>query len=237
MLLHTEVFGEGEPIIFLHTGLQTGMTDFEEQREYFRLTHKVILPDLRGHGKSRTDDISNFYLDSANDLVDTLNHLEVGSAHIVGCSLGALVGLFFAKKYPEKVKTLTLSGVLPERPSNWSEIQENEFERQSSLLENEDLKEYFNLLHGETWQEFIFLAKKKDSYPFEITASLGDLECPVLFIVGEGNTNETKGAIIYPQTNRLVHVAIIPFASHLVHSEQPHLYNEILKNFLIKSCN
>lgn len=33
MLLHAEVFGDGEPIVFLHTGLQTGMTDFEEQRD------------------------------------------------------------------------------------------------------------------------------------------------------------------------------------------------------------
>jgi pimeloyl-ACP methyl ester carboxylesterase len=150
----------------------------------------------------------------------------------VGCSLGALVGLLFAKKFPDKVKTLTLSGVLPVRPSNWSEIQENEFERQSLLLENEDLKNYFNRLHGEAWQEFIYLARKKDSYPFEETANLADLKMPVLFIVGEGNINETKGAIIYPQTSKLVHVSIIPFAAHLVHSEQPHIYNEILKNFL-----
>ncbi|MFZ3589496.1 hypothetical protein ACOI1C_09480 [Bacillus sp. DJP31] len=35
MLLHTEIFGDGEPIIFLHTGLQTGLTDFEHQREIF----------------------------------------------------------------------------------------------------------------------------------------------------------------------------------------------------------
>lgn len=49
MLLHTEVLGDGEPIVFLHTGLQTGMTDFEEQRDYFRSGFRVILPDLRGH--------------------------------------------------------------------------------------------------------------------------------------------------------------------------------------------
>jgi pimeloyl-ACP methyl ester carboxylesterase len=104
MLLHTEILGDGEPIVFLHTGLQTGMTDFEEQREYFQTRYKVILPDLRGHGKSTSRDLSNYYEESAMDLKDTLDHLGVGCAHIVGCSIGALVALFLTKRFPEKVK-------------------------------------------------------------------------------------------------------------------------------------
>ncbi len=88
MLLHTEVLGDGEPIVFLHTGLQTGMTDFEEQRDYFQSRFKVILPDLRGHGKSTSREISNYYEDCAADLKETLDHLGVESAHIVGCSIG-----------------------------------------------------------------------------------------------------------------------------------------------------
>ena len=71
MILHTEVLGDGEPLVFLHTGLQTGKTDFEYQRDYFRNSYKVILPDLRGHGKSITNDITNFFEDSAIDLEET----------------------------------------------------------------------------------------------------------------------------------------------------------------------
>ncbi|WP_223702485.1 alpha/beta fold hydrolase [Sutcliffiella deserti] len=225
MILHTETFGAGEPIVFLHTGLQTGMTDFEEQREYFKTNYKVIVPDLRGHGKSKSNDIVNFYHDSANDLLDTLHHLEVDSAHIIGCSLGALVGVFFAKRYPEKVKTLTLSGIIPEKPSDWTEIQRNEFERLSQLVENKELAGYFNHLHGEGWQKFIDMVQKADSYPFGETADLTALEMPILFMVGEGNRNETKGAILYPPTNKNIHVSIIPFAAHLVHSEQPQIFS------------
>ncbi|CAG9620418.1 alpha/beta fold hydrolase [Sutcliffiella rhizosphaerae] len=232
MILHTEILGEGEPIIFLHTGLQTGMTDFVEQREYFQASYKVILPDLRGHGKSKTNDISNFYVDSSDDLLETLNYFGVDSAHVVGCSIGALVGLFFAKRYPDKVKTLTLSGIMPKKPKNWSEIQEQSFQKQALLLENDNMKNYFNQLHGDSWPEFIHMAKNEDSYPFEEAANLAELEMHILFMVGEGNIHETIGAIYYPQTNEQVHVSIIPFASHLVHSEQPHIYNEILNHFL-----
>ncbi|WP_237474018.1 alpha/beta fold hydrolase [Virgibacillus halodenitrificans] len=45
------------------------MTDFEYQREYFKEKYKVILPDLRGHGKSGEKDLSNFFEDSAQDIV------------------------------------------------------------------------------------------------------------------------------------------------------------------------
>ncbi|WP_404461238.1 alpha/beta fold hydrolase [Sutcliffiella horikoshii] len=234
MLLHSEVFGDGEPIVFLHTGLQTGMTDFEEQRDYFQSRYKVILPDLRGHGKSSSSKLSNYYEDCASDLKDTLNLLGVESAHIVGCSIGALVGLFLAKRFPDKVKTLTLSGMMTEKPVNWSEIHRNMVVQQSNLLENEQVVAYFDQLHGNGWREFIHLSAEEDSYPFEETSNLGELKMPTLFMVGEKNANEVKGAIIVPLSNMYIHVSVIPFAGHLVHSEQPEVYNQILNGFLRK---
>ncbi|NLP50059.1 alpha/beta hydrolase [Bacillus sp. RO1] len=234
MLLHTEILGDGDPIVFIHTGLQTGMTDFEEQREYFRSLFKVILPDLRGHGKSSSSELSNYYEDSAADLKDTLNHLGVESAHVVGCSIGALVGLFLAKRFPKKVKTLTLSGMMTEKPPNWSEIHKNMVEQQSKLLENEQVGAYFDQLHGEGWREFIHLAKQEDSYPFEETGDLDELKMPTLLMVGEENEDEAKGAVNVPRLNKKIHVSVIPFAGHLVHSDQPEVYNRILNGFLGK---
>ncbi|WP_430788064.1 alpha/beta fold hydrolase [Virgibacillus flavescens] len=122
MILHTETVGEGEPLVFLHTGLQTGTTDFEHQTTYFKRDYKVILPDLRGHGKSASADLSNYFQDSADDLAETIDNLGLGSAHIVGCSLGSLISIFFAKKYPGKVKSLTLSGVTSGRPKEWIDM-------------------------------------------------------------------------------------------------------------------
>ncbi|WP_404350107.1 alpha/beta hydrolase [Sutcliffiella horikoshii] len=232
MLLHREVLGDGEPIVFLHTGLQTGMTDFEEQRNYFQSGFKVILPDLRGHGKSSSRDLSNYYEDSASDLKETLEHLGVESAHIIGCSIGALVGLLFAKRFPEKVKTLTLSGLMTEKPANWSEIHRNMVVQQSSLLENEQVVAYFDQLHGNGWREFINLSAEEDSYPFEETCDLGGLEMPTLFMVGEENVIEAKGALNVYGLSKLFHVSVIPFGGHLVHSEQPEVYNQILNGFL-----
>ena len=124
MILHTKVVGEGEVIVFLHTGLQTGESDFVYQREHFRKDYKVLLPDLRGHGKSKVDeiDVVNFFEGSATDLNETLDYFEIKNAHIVGESLGALVGLVFAKRFPERVTSLTLSGITSVKPHNWDEL-------------------------------------------------------------------------------------------------------------------
>ncbi|WP_164669330.1 alpha/beta fold hydrolase [Virgibacillus doumboii] len=234
MILHTEILGNGDPIVFLHTGLQTGMTDFEHQREHFKKNYKVILPDLRGHGKSISNNFSDFFNDSANDLLETFNSLEIKSAYIVGCSLGALVGLIFAKKFPDRVKSLTLSGVIPEKPANWLEMHKQDVERQTKLLENEELVSYFDNLHSSDWKQFIYMSRDKNWYPFDKTGDLSDLEMPTLFMVGEGNAHERIGAQVYPQMNPNVHTAVIPYASHLVHTEQPDMYTLALAKFFNK---
>lgn len=232
MLLHTEKFGTGEPIIFLHTGLQTSLTDFEYQRDYFKTAYQVILPDLRGHGKSISTDISNFFVDAANDLADTLEKQEIAAAHIVGASLGALVGIFFAKKFPAKVKSLTISGVTAGKPENWQEMHQEDLAFQSQLMENEQAVAYFDELHKSDWRQFLYMGRNEEWYPFQETEDLSDIHLPILFIVGEANPNETKGALSYPATNANVHVAIIPFASHLVHTEQAELYTKMLELFI-----
>lgn len=53
MILHANISGAGEPIVFLHSGGMTGLTEFEEQTEFFKKeSYKIIRPDLRGHGKT-----------------------------------------------------------------------------------------------------------------------------------------------------------------------------------------
>ncbi|WP_336498974.1 alpha/beta hydrolase [Psychrobacillus sp. FJAT-51614] len=234
LLLHTEVFGDGEPIVFLHTGLQTGLTDFEYQREYFKHNFKVILPDLRGHGRSIENNLSNFFEDSAMDIEETLNKLDVKSVHLVGCSLGGLVGLCFAKKFPHKVKSLTISGVLSKKPDNWIQLHNEDVEFQAQLLQNEDAVNFFDNLHGSDWRQFIYMGKDEHWYPFQMTKDLDGINSPVLYMVGEENKGETEGTILYPLLKEDVHVSIIPFASHLVHSEQPEVYTKILDVFIKK---
>ncbi|MGI8313563.1 alpha/beta fold hydrolase [Halobacillus mangrovi] len=231
MQLHTSVKGEGDPIVFLHTGLQTGETDFQYQSEYLSNYYQVLLPDLRGHGNSFSDDFSDFFEDSAKDLEETLDGHHIDSVHLVGCSLGALVGIFFAQLYPNRVKSLCLSGVLPEKPAKWRYMHRQDVERQRRLLRNEEQVQYFNQLHNTNWREFIYLARDEEWYPFAQTKAVKELQVPILYLTGENNYYEIKGVSIYGECEH-VHVAVLPFAGHLVHQDQPELYTSILEQFI-----
>jgi pimeloyl-ACP methyl ester carboxylesterase len=234
MILHTTVLGSGEPILFLHTGLQTGLTDFIEQQKYFSNNYTLLLPDLRGHGESVCNEFERYFENSANDIFETLNSLNICECHIIGCSLGAIIGLYVAKAYPHLVKSLTVSGILPIKPDNWDEINEKEVKLQQALLEDSNAVSYFNSLHNETsWRSLLDLTNDNSWYPFHVTGDVSDISSPVMIIVGEGNKNETQGAIYYQKVLPHAHIAVIPFASHLVHDQEPEIYSKILEKFLI----
>lgn len=229
--------GEGSPIIFLHSGLQTGETDFIDQQKYFKENYTVIVPDLRAHGKSSVEriDIHKYFDESANDLMETMDYLGLDDAHVVGCSLGALVGLVFAKKFPERISSLSLSGIISVKPDNWEELSRQDINMQRTVLNNVEAVGYFDSIHESDWQEFLRQSMEQDWYPFNKTGDVSTLKCATLYIVGEDKKHEVSGITSYPSQNELIHIAVVPFAGHLVHNEQPKVYSEILELFIRKA--
>ena len=235
MILHTVTTGTGEPIIIIHQGLQTSETDFQEQREFFSRNYQVIQVDLRGHGKSVTDaadDFTEYFEKSAKDLNETLESLQVESAHIIGSSLGSLAGLVFAKRFPRRVKSIILSGIIPQKPDNWDEMNAEQATMIEETMKHKEAIEYFSQIHNGDWAGLLKFAQLTDWYPFEETADLSQLPMPVLYLVGEENPWEVIGVVDYPKQNDGIRVAIIPFSGHLVHLQQPEIYNKIVDNFL-----
>ena len=233
MILHTYISGEGEPIVLLHSGGMTGLVEYEEQVAFFReQNYQVIRPDLRGHGKSGGT-LENYFLRSAKDLYDTLEHLQIDRCHIAGVSLGGLIALLFAKKYPEKVRTLTFSGIFPVKRDNWEESLEYEAKCHEQLMKNEEVITYMNQIHEKSdWKALLESWQVKDWYPFDETGDVASLQVPTLCIAGGDSEDEVTAATTFKQLNGNIHIAVIPFAGHLVHNDQPKIYSDILSNFL-----
>lgn len=102
---------EGDAIIFLHfSGVNLMM--WQPIVPYFQDHYRLILVDLRGHGKSDKPE-TGYHIDQmARDVVGIMQHLKLERAHIVGSSLGAEVGLSVAANYPQKVLSLVCDGAL-----------------------------------------------------------------------------------------------------------------------------
>ncbi|GAK14598.1 alpha/beta fold hydrolase [Geomicrobium sp. JCM 19039] len=232
MILHTEVRGDGEPVVFLHTAFQTGVHDFEHVAFDLQADFKVILSDLRAHGKSVTEDVEDYYAKCADDLNETLEHLGVESAHIIGYSLGGMIGIFFAKQHHSRVRSLTFSGVMPEVPDNWDELSKAEADEITAVMNSRESAAQLDEIHGQGWRALAHFFLQPNWYPFEAIGDLRSIQAPMLFMVGESQPHETLGVQRYPAMNDGVRVAVIPFAGHHVQSEQPELYAKILRLFI-----
>jgi pimeloyl-ACP methyl ester carboxylesterase len=106
-----EYENEADAIIFLHFG-GSNLMMWQRAVPYFKDRYRLILVDLRGHGKSGRPE-NGYHMDEmAKDVVGVMEHLDLEKAHVIGSSIGAEVGLSMAANYPEKVISLVLDGAL-----------------------------------------------------------------------------------------------------------------------------
>jgi len=103
------------PAVVLCHGLASSGRQFAEDATFF-IEHgfRVILPDLRGHGRSSVpDDLQEeeFAIPHmANDLIAILDHAGVHAVHYVGNSLGGILALHLLPTHPDRFITFTTFG-------------------------------------------------------------------------------------------------------------------------------
>ena len=102
---------KAEAVIFLHFG-GGNMMMWQKVVPHFQDTYRIILVDLRGHGKSDKPGWGNHIDEMAKDMVGVMEYLKLERANIVGSSLGAEVGLSLAAHFPERVNSLVCEGAL-----------------------------------------------------------------------------------------------------------------------------
>ncbi|HET6399691.1 MAG TPA: alpha/beta hydrolase, partial [Candidatus Thermoplasmatota archaeon] len=96
----------GEAVVLLH-GFPMDRTMWRFQvSPLTQAGYRVILPDLRGHGRSPVAESSIPAM--AQDVVALLDRLRVGAAAVVGFSMGGYVALELAHAHPERVVALAL---------------------------------------------------------------------------------------------------------------------------------
>jgi pimeloyl-ACP methyl ester carboxylesterase len=105
----------GMPVVLVH-GYTDNARDWVPMLPYLSKDFRLILVDLRGHGKSGKPDCCYTRFDFAYDIVLLLDHLKVVKAAMVGHSLGSIIGQTFAEFWPQRTARLVLissTGGLP----------------------------------------------------------------------------------------------------------------------------
>jgi len=108
--------GRGEPLLLLH-GFTGSKLDFHDQLPWFSDRYRVLAPDNRGHGESSNLGREDAYdLDIlVEDLAGYLDALEVQRCHLLGHSMGGMVAMRFALRYPQRLTSLILMDTAAER--------------------------------------------------------------------------------------------------------------------------
>lgn len=110
-----DVYGKGEPLVLIH-GWSCEGRYWSEFGYLPKLSDEftVIVPDLRGHGRSDTPSTRDFSDAAfASDVVAVLNDAGIASAHVFGYSLGGWVAFELAANHTPRIRTAIIGGAHP----------------------------------------------------------------------------------------------------------------------------
>ncbi|RMD91654.1 MAG: alpha/beta fold hydrolase [Calditrichaeota bacterium] len=107
--IYVEQQGHGEPLVMI-PGLGAGTWLWSKNVVQLSKHFHLIMPELRGSGRSDKPDHPYSIRQFAEDIKAMLDSLDVYQIHLLGVSMGGLVALYFAATWPERVKKLLLAG-------------------------------------------------------------------------------------------------------------------------------
>lgn len=124
------VHGAGKPLVLLHGGIDPD--SFGANRDELARGRQVIAVHLQGHGRTPDSDRPLSPEALSDDVAALIRHLELGTADVMGYSLGAGVALQTALRHPDVVdrlvfvsSTLKLDGWYPEGVAAFQQLEAN----------------------------------------------------------------------------------------------------------------
>ena len=251
-LLHSIILGKGEPLLILH-GL-FGMSDnWKTLGMKFAEDYEVHLIDQRNHGRSfHADDFS--YELMMQDLLNYIDHYQLGQVNILGHSMGGKTAMLFAVNYPEKVKKIIIADISPKfYPVHHQLIvgalEAIDFEKVSSRKEIDEVLQEF--IEEQSIRQFIMkniyrIGKDKFAFRFNLKSISKNLEevgkalpekarfdGDILFLKGDRSgyiLKKDKTLIKEHFPNSIVE--IVPGAGHWLHAENPAVFYQKVMLFL-----
>lgn len=104
---HAEA-GEGSPpLVFVH-GFASGREDWQPQFANFAKAHRVVIPDLRGHGATARGAEVLSIETLAADVEALLVDLDISGAVLAGHSMGCRIVLETRRRAPDRIAAVVL---------------------------------------------------------------------------------------------------------------------------------
>jgi len=251
--MHIKVIGQGPDLVMLH-GWSMNSAVWHDLADGLAKNFTLHLVDLPGHGQSDWQ-LGALELDC---LIKKLAQQLPQSAYWMGWSLGGLISLAFAERYPERIKKLVLMSATPcfVKKEEWSSAMEPSIFQ--AFAENLDSDQ------ADTLQRFLLLQARGSAHSREtirrlaeqlaveqppvaeaLTAGLdllintdmreqlSTLQCPVKMILGDRDTLIPKEMLLAAtQLQTQIKTTLLAGAGHAPFISQPSECQNEIEHFL-----
>jgi len=229
------VFGQGEPVVFLHGGM--GSSNYWGlQVPAVALHYQVIVLDSRGQGRSTwsSEPPISFHL-MASDVLAVMDTLHIPKAALVGWSDGAIIGLDIAIHNPERLTKLFAFAA----NSDPSGLKDGADQKAAFSGYFRRVKEEYQKLSPAPDQLKLFseqFDRMEDTEPHFSDDQLRGIKVPTWIVDGDRDEiikreDTDHIAALIPSAGEL----ILPNVSHFAHLQDPKQFNEALLHFLSHS--
>ena len=233
-----EAYGAGPPLVLLHGATSSGRADFAAQIPFLAARFRVFIPDARGHGATRWDATKG--LEAAwlvDDLQAFADALALATFHLVGFSMGAMTALGFAVRWPQRLRTLVLVGISPQREPRASVARRLmdpvRIERDDPAWAADLTRRHAPIQGDGAWQRLLpAVAADVASQPSLTSRELRAITPPTLVVCGDRDpfvpVDQALGLARQVRDGRLL---VAPDCGHHVMAHESTLFNEALAGF------
>lgn len=246
--------GFGLPVVFLHSGV-CDLRMWQNQLDDLSDDVRAVAYDRRGFGQ--TQSAPGTY-DDLEDLIALMDHLKLGRAVLVGCSMGGGLAIEAALQHPDRVAGLLLvaSSMRGAPVPPQSEL-EDELEAKYQALESGDDLHALNEFEADLWLEGVGqkrgrtgahnrqlfldmnanhmrLAKGLDQGPFEpFFDRLSEIKVPTLLLTGGLDFSYYR--FTHGKAAERIHGAVehcFEDSAHFPSMDNAERFNRLLSDFL-----
>jgi pimeloyl-ACP methyl ester carboxylesterase len=119
--LHYLIGGSGSPVVLLHGFAQTGLM-WRPLMPLLAKRHTVIVPDLRGAGRSANPQSGYDKVNMAVDIHELIVSLGLERISIVGHDIGLMVAYAYAAQFPQATERVVLMDAFLPGIGNWKDV-------------------------------------------------------------------------------------------------------------------
>ena len=253
--LYYQEMGSGEPLVLiagLASDSQSWLPVVVQLSKHFR----VIIFDNRGVGRSPAENENITIQKMTDDCVSLMKYLNLSSANILGHSMGGMIAMDMAARYPKLVDKLILEATAPkismrniELFNDWVEYLKSGMEKElwfrnvfywifspaffnDKEMVNQAVSMSINYRYPQS--DISFENQVNSVSLFDYTSEISNIQASTLIIYGQEDLlfseSETDDLFRNLTNSKTV---IIPKAAHSIHMDNPQGFIDAVVEFLL----